>query len=144
MQTGQVKRLEAEKERLNKNKEDLEETTKLLMDNDPNSLHQPTNHTDDDCGKSQAAFSQAAITYSYQQAELENNENKVRKLQKKVGKYKEKQVNEMAKGGQLTQVIFTTKVRVVYILHCIMKFGIEVLFLYLGYILQQQQSLKTG
>ena len=131
MQTGKVKKLEAQKQKLNKNKEEMEEAAKLLMNEEA---------PDDDGAKSQAAFSQ----YLVNKEEIEKNEKKVLKLQKQVGRYKEKQVNEMAKGGQLTQVIFTTKVRVVYILHCIMKFGIEVLFLYLGYILQQQQSLKEG
>jgi len=131
MQTGKVKKLEAQKLKLTKNKEEMEEAAKLLMNEEAH---------DDDGGKSQAAFS----TYLVNKEEVEKNEKKVLKLSKEVGRYKEKQVNEMAKGGQLTQVIFTTKVRVVYILHCIMKFGIEVLFLYLGYILQQQQSLKTG
>ena len=139
MQVGQVKKLESQKQKLKKNKEELEEATKLLMENDP-AASPETN----DCGKSQAAFSQAAVNYTTKEAELEANEKRVEKLEKKVGKYKEKQVNEMAKGGQLTNVIFTTKVRVVYILHCFLKFGIECLFLWLGYRLQQQQSKKEG
>merc|ERR1712088_1308076 len=109
----------------------LQEETEKLME---------ANGEDDDGTKSHAILSM----YGEKNQTLKETEKRVDKLSKKFGRYKEKQVNQMAKGGELTQVIFTTKVKIVYILHCILKFGIELVFLYLGYILQQQQSLKTG
>jgi len=131
MQTGRVKKLEAEKAKLKKDTQALQEETEKLME---------ANGEDDDGTKSHAILSM----YGEKNQTLKETEKRVDKLSKKVGRYKEKQVNQMAKGGELTQVIFTTKVKIVYILHCILKFGIELVFLYLGYILQQQQSLKTG
>lgn len=139
MQTGRVKKLEAKKKKLNEKKEELEEKAQKLIETGPNDIETP-----EDEAKSMAAFSVAANQIRKEGNYIVDEEKKVEKMQKKIGNYKEKEVNEMVKGGQLTTVIFTTKVKIVYILHCIMKFGIEVLFLYLGYILQQQQSLKTG
>jgi len=76
--------------------------------------------------------------------EVFEQEKLVEKLQKKVGRYKEKQVNEMIKGGALTQVIFTTNVRIMYIVHCVIKLALECLFLYLAYRLQHFQSKVWG
>lgn len=95
---------------------------------------------DDDGRKSFIAMS----TRDRKSQEVYEQERLVEKLTKKVGRYKEKQVNEMIKGGALTQVIFTTRVRVMYIVHCVIKLGLEMLFLYLAYHLQHFQSKVWG
>jgi len=165
LSTGRVKKLEAEKEKLKKNKEEIDEATKVIMNEEPSesdptattSANSPTGEEDenqqalikdqDNEAKSQAAWTQ----YYTNTDELKKTEKRVAKLQKKVGRYKEREVTNLRFGdkgsagpGDLEQIIFTTKVRVMYILHCLMKIGVELLFLYLGYILQQQQSKTTG
>lgn len=131
-QTGRVKKLEQEKKTLKTKIEEVEEAEKKLMEADDDD--------DDDGRKSYVAMS----TRDRKSHEVFEQEKLVEKLQKKVGRYKEKQVNEMIKGGALTQVIFTTRVRVMYIVHCVIKLGLECLFLYLAYHLQHFQSKVWG
>lgn len=129
-QTGRVKKLEQEKKTLKEKIDDADkadEAEKLIDD-------------DDDGRKSMAAMSLCRA----KSIDVCEQEKLVERLQKKIGRYKEKQVNEMIKGGTLTQVIFTTRVRIVYIMHCVIKLALECTFLYLAYHLQHFQSKTWG
>ena len=42
------------------------------------------------------------------------------------------------------EVMWTPRIRLIYIIHLIFRFGLEVFFLYLTYLLQKQQSKKAG
>jgi len=132
MQTGKIKRLEAEKKKLKETEKEVDEARSKLVEANQGA-------DDDDGRKSVAAFS----TFDEKATTLTQSERKVRKLEKQVGRYKEKDATDISKGSVQT-IIFTTKIRIVYILHCFMKLGIEILFLYLGYILQIQQSRAEG
>ena len=68
---------------------------------------------------------------------------KVNKRAKKLGVDKKKVKTSITQDG-VTEVIWTPKIRLIYILHLIFKFGLECLFFYLSYLLQIQQSKRTG
>jgi len=132
VQTGKVKQLEEEKKKLKKNQEELDSARGKLIE---------ANNADDDDGrKSTAAFS----TFDDKVNDLNATEKRINKLKKQVGRYKEKEVIEMAKGGSQQKIIFTTNIRIFYIVHCLLKLAVEVVFLYLGYLLQHQQSKAWG
>lgn len=78
--------------------------------------------------------------------ELAKENLKIQKRKNKIGNYKKKERIDLKKDSKVatTEVIFTRKIKIVYVVHCFMKLGIEFLFLYLGYVLQQYQSKKTG
>lgn len=46
--------------------------------------------------------------------------------------------------SQLTEVIWTPVIRLWYVIHLLSKFVLEIVFIYLFYLLQQQQSKKSG
>ena len=79
-----------------------------------------------------------------QAAEVMLKEKRAMKLRKRIGRYKKKEVAEQLKGGKVVQVIWSTQIRVWYLIHCVIKFSLEVMFFYLMYLLQQQQSHRSG
>merc|ERR1711976_1069081 len=78
--------------------------------------------------------------------QLELDQQKINKRKDKIGNYKKKEKIDLKKDSKVgtTEVIFTRRIKIVYVIHCFVKLGIELLFLYLGYVLQQYQSKKTG
>lgn len=78
--------------------------------------------------------------------ELAKEDLKIQKKKNKIGNYKKKEKIDLKKDSKVstTEVIFTRKIKIVYVVHCFMKLGIEFLFLYLGYVLQQYQSKQKG
>lgn len=68
---------------------------------------------------------------------------KIAKKQKKLGIDKKKIKTNVTTDG-VSEVVWTPKIRMIYILHLIAKFAIECVFFYLSYLLQIQQSKKTG
>jgi len=69
-----------------------------------------------------------------------------KKLEKKCARYgvdKLKKKTTIAKEG-VVNVAWTPRIRTIFIVHLIARFGMECLFIYLSYLLQQQQSKKTG
>lgn len=68
---------------------------------------------------------------------------KIAKKQKKLGIDKKKIKTNITTDG-VSEVVWTPKIRMIYILHLIAKFAIECVFFYLSYLLQIQQSKKSG
>jgi len=66
---------------------------------------------------------------------------KLEKKKTKIGMVKKKQTTDQL---ALTEVIWTPKIRVWYIVHLVAKFVMEIVFIYLFYLLQQQQSKGSG
>lgn len=66
---------------------------------------------------------------------------KLEKKKTKIGNVKKKQTTEQL---GLTEVIWTPRIRLWYVIHLVAKFVTEIIFIYLFYILQQQQSKQTG
>merc|ERR1712061_664771 len=120
---------------LEKEKKDLKEK-RAEFEKAEQDVFNEMNEDDMDGRKSVAAMSRV----DEKRIDLSEAEAKVAKREKRVGRYKEKEVNEIVKGGTLTAVIFTTRVRIMYIAHCIIKGALEAVFIYLAYLLQHQQS----
>lgn len=66
---------------------------------------------------------------------------RLEKKKTKIGIVKKKQTTDQL---ALTEVIWTPRIRVWYIVHLLAKFVMEIIFIYLFYILQQQQSRASG
>jgi len=66
---------------------------------------------------------------------------KIENKKKKIGAIKKKQTTDQI---ALTEVIWTPKIRVWYIIQLLAKFVLEIVFIFLFYNLQQQQSKQTG
>jgi len=65
------------------------------------------------------------------------------------GKRKKLGINKMKKKTTVTadaavEVIWTPRIRFIYIIHLIFKLALECIFLYLSYLLQKQQSKRSG
>lgn len=73
----------------------------------------------------------------YSSKEYMRLENK----KKKIGVVKTKKTTDQA---QLIEVVWTPQIRIWYVVHCFAKFILEIVFIYLYYILQKQQSKKEG
>lgn len=69
---------------------------------------------------------------------------RLHKKTKKLGVEKKKVKQTVTKDGGVEEVVWTPKIRFVYILHLIAKLGLECTFFYLSYLLQIQQSKRTG
>jgi len=68
---------------------------------------------------------------------------KIDKKKKKLGLEKKKVKTTTDMGG-LSQVIWTPQIRMWYVAHLIAKFFLEIIFIYLYYLLQKQQSKQSG
>lgn len=81
-----------------------------------------------------------------QEKKFQETEARLSKKRDKFGNYKKKEKIDLKKDSKvgITEVIFTRRIKIVYVVHCFLKLGIELLFLYLGYILQHQQSKAWG
>ena len=66
----------------------------------------------------------------------------VKTLQKKVGNYKKKTAQDRLGRtiGEEPEIIWTTKIKLVYVIHCILKVMIELVFIVLYYGLQRAQT----
>ena len=69
---------------------------------------------------------------------------RLHKKTKKLGVEKKKVKQTVNKDGGVEEVVWTPKIRFVYILHLIAKLALECTFFYLSYLLQIQQSKRTG
>jgi len=69
---------------------------------------------------------------------------RLHKKTKKLGVEKKKVKQTVTKDGGVEEVVWTPKIRFVYILHLIAKLALECTFFYLSYLLQIQQSKRTG
>lgn len=66
---------------------------------------------------------------------------RLEKKKSKIGPIKTKKTTDQQ---QLVEVIWTPRIRIWYVIQCIMKFFLEIIFIFLYYILQKQQSKKDG
>jgi hypothetical protein len=68
---------------------------------------------------------------------------KLNKKKEKFGLHKKKTKTTITKDGA-QDVVWTPRIRLIYVVHLIFKLVIEAVFLYFSYILQKQQSKKSG
>merc|ERR1712110_119134 len=66
---------------------------------------------------------------------------KIEKKKKKIGAVKKKTTTDQL---ALTEVIWTPRIRIWYVVHLIAKFIMELVFIYLFYVLMQQQTQTEG
>ncbi|CAG5111748.1 Oidioi.mRNA.OKI2018_I69.chr2.g6022.t1.cds [Oikopleura dioica] len=93
--------------------------------------------------KEEEQVKQTSNSEYYNSASYWSNKKKLDKKSARYGVDKLKKKTTVAKEG-VVDVAWTPRIRTIFIVHLIARFGMECLFIYLSYLLQQQQSKKTG
>jgi len=147
-ETGEVKLLEEAEEKQKKEQAKLAEQEKELesIAEGIESEFENGDHMSMISTQSMQKHDQLNLEIVKKKKQLELDQQKINKRKDKIGNYKKKEKIDLKKDSKVgtTEVIFTRRIKIVYVIHCFLKLGIEFLFLYLGYILQHQQSKAWG
>jgi len=147
-ETGAVKLLEEAQEKHKKDQAKLAEQEKELdsIAEGIESEFENGDHMSMISTQSMQKHDQLNLEIVNKKKQMEIEQKKINKKKDKIGSYKKKEKIDLKKDSKVgtTEVIFTRRIKIVYVIHCFLKLGIEFLFLYLGYILQHQQSKAWG